>query len=165
MTSKEFLLDQFISGYDVNGWFVALKNAIANLTVEDAAWKPENMDNSIWGILTHLNFYNKKHLKKFKGEVIEKSNLENHETFANTENNKEKGWQFEVERFDSIMNDWRDALESAEEDKFAQKVSAENQTAWAEVIGLINTHNAYHGGQIVVLRKLQGNWDSSKGVS
>jgi len=29
----------------------------------------------------------------------------------------------------------------------------------------INTHNAHHGGQIVLLRKLQGSWDSKGGVS
>lgn len=32
MTTKEFLLDQFTSGYDVNVWFVALKNTVRNLS-------------------------------------------------------------------------------------------------------------------------------------
>ena len=63
------------------------------------------------------------------------------------------------------MAEWRDLLESADEDKFANAVSAENQTAWWEVVSNINTHNAHHGGQIVLIRKLQGSWDSSKGVS
>ena len=31
MTTKEFLLDQFTSCYDENGWFVALKNTLNNL--------------------------------------------------------------------------------------------------------------------------------------
>ena len=165
MTTKEFLLDQFTSGYDKNGWFVALKNALNNLSAQDAVWKPDGADNSIWGILAHLNFYNERYLKRFKNEPIQKLNLENSETFAGAENASDKEWQAEIERFDRIMKEWRNALESADESKFSQAVSAENQSPWAEVVGLINTHNAHHGGQIVILRKLQGSWDASKGVS
>ena len=165
MTTKEFLLDQFITCYDENGWFVALKNTVRNLSATDAAWKPDGADNSIWGILAHLNFYNERYLKRFKNEPLEKSNLENHETFANAEDASEEAWQAEIERFDAIMNGWRKAIESADEGKFAQAVSAENESLWAEVVGLINTHNSHHGGQTVVLRKLQKSWDASKGVS
>jgi hypothetical protein len=58
MTTKETLLEQFTACYDENGWFVALKNALKNLTAEQAIWKTENLDNSIWEIVHHLNFYN-----------------------------------------------------------------------------------------------------------
>jgi len=165
MTTKEFLIEQFTVCYDENGWFVALKNALRNLTAEQASWKTENLDNSIWEILAHLNFYNERYLKRFKGEQLAPSNLENSETFAGAENASETAWQAEVERFDMVMSEWRNLLESADEDKLAQAVSAENNSPWREVISNINTHNAHHGGQIVVLRKLQGSWDASKGVS
>jgi len=70
MFIKTILLDQFTTCYDENGWFVALKNAIAGLNVEQAAWKPEGADNSIWGILSHLNFYNHAYLQRFRGAPI-----------------------------------------------------------------------------------------------
>ena len=162
---KATLLEQFNACYDENGWFVALKNTVRNLSAQDAVWKPEKADNSIWGILAHLNFYNERYLKRFRGEAVDELILENSETFSGAESASEAAWQAEVERFDAIMNDWRNALESADESKFEQVVSAENQSPWAEIVGLINTHNSYHGGQIVVLRKLQGSWDASKGVS
>jgi uncharacterized damage-inducible protein DinB len=165
MTTKEFLLDQFTSCYDVNGWFVALENTLNNLTAEQAAWKPDGADNSIWGILSHLNFYNERYLKKFKNEPVGKIEMENSETFAAAENASEDDWKREIERFNALMSGWRNALESADESKFGQAVSAENQSTWAEVVGLINTHNSHHGGQIVILRKLQKSWDAAKGVS
>ena len=37
MTTKETLLEQFTACYDENGWFVALKNALENLTADEAA--------------------------------------------------------------------------------------------------------------------------------
>ncbi len=63
---KSILIEQFTACYDENGWFVALKNAVKNLTAEQAIWKPENLDNSIWEIVHHLNFYNEAYLKRFK---------------------------------------------------------------------------------------------------
>jgi uncharacterized damage-inducible protein DinB len=165
MTTKEILLEQLNVCFDENGWFVALKNAVRNLTAQQAAWKPENLDNSIWEILAHLNFYNERYLRRFQGESIEQLNIENSETFAGAEAASEEAWQAEAARFDRVMSEWRKLIESAGEDRLAQAVSKENQSPWWEVISNINTHNAHHGGQVVVLRKLQGSWDASKGVS
>lgn len=164
MTGKEFLIDQLTMSFDENGWFVALKNGLKNLTAEQAAWKPDTLDNSIWGTLAHLNFYNERYLRRFKGEAVPPATGENSETFVNSDAS-ESAWQAETEKFDRIMSEWRAAIESAAEEKLSQMVSAENQSPWWEVISNINAHNAHHGGQIVVIRKLQGSWDASKGVS
>jgi len=174
MTTKKILLEQLTVGFDQNGWFVALKNALNNLTAEQAAWKPESLDNSIWGTLAHLNFYNERYLRRFRGEELPPSSLENSETFSTRENRKtfeggeaasESEWRAEIERFDRIMSQWREQIEAATDEKLAQAVSAENQSPWWEVIANINSHNAHHGGQVVVIRKLQGSGDASKGVS
>ncbi len=63
------------------------------------------------------------------------------------------------------MSEWRSVLESTDESKLSQFVPNKGETTWAEIIGLINTHNAYHAGQVLALRKLHGNWDAANGVS
>ena len=165
MNLKSALTEQFTTIYDHNAWFVALKNALQNLTAQQAAWKPENADNSIWEILSHLNYYNRAYLERFKGVdyVYPKSN--NDETFAGSENISEDAWKSEIANFEAIMSEWRELLENANEDKFSQPVSERNKSEWGSVFSQITLHNAHHGGQIVLLRKLQGSWDSSKGVS
>ena len=35
---------------------------------------------------------------------------------------------------------------------------------WASEIAHIGTHNAYHVGQMIIVRKLQGSWNPEKGV-
>lgn len=165
MTTKELLLEQFTACYDENGWFIALKNAVENVTAEQATWKAENSDNSIWETLSHLNFYNEAYLKRFKGIDYVYPTTNNDETFSSAENASEEAWASELERFDSVMSEWRNLLESADESKFDEAVSATNKARWSSLISHINTHNAHHGGQIVLLRKLQGSWDSQKGVS
>lgn len=165
MTTKEILLEQFTACYDQNGWFVALKNTLENLTAQQAIWKPENSDNSIWETLSHLNFYNEAYLKRFKGIDYVYPTTDNNETFSSAETLSEEAWRAEIERFDSVMSEWRNLLEAAAETKFDEAVSATNKALWGSLISHINTHNAHHGGQIVLLRKLQKSWDARKGVS
>jgi hypothetical protein len=74
-------------------------------------------------------------------------------------------WQAAVERFGQIMSGWRSALENADESKLAELAPPYNESSWVTIIANINAHTAHHGGQIVLLRKLQGSWDSGKGVS
>jgi uncharacterized damage-inducible protein DinB len=165
MTTKQILLKQFTATYDENGWFVALKNAVYNLTAEQAAWKPENADNSIWEMLAHLNYYNYAYLERFKGVDYVYPGNDNDETFASDANISETAWQAEIDKFDAIMTEWRELIDLADEAKFDEAVSATNKSLWSELLSHVNLHNAHHGGQIVILRKLQGSWDASKGVS
>lgn len=164
MTGKEILLEQFTACYDENGWFVALKNTLENLTAGEANWKTANLDNSIGEILTHLNFYNEAYLKRFKGVDYVYQIEDNDETFTSAAS--EKDWQAEIERFNAIMSEWRELLDAAGDDRFDEAVSKTNQASWAKLLSNLNAHNAYHGGQIVVIRKLQGSWSAAQeGVS
>jgi predicted secreted Zn-dependent protease len=49
--------------------------------------------------------------------------------------------------------------------KFDEPVPTKSERRWSELIADVNAHNAYHGGQILLLRKLQGSWNPEKGVS
>lgn len=162
MSTKNVLLDQFTTCYDTNGWFVATKNAIAGVTAEQAEWKPEGADNSIREIINHLNYYNNAYLQRFKGIDYEYKVADNDETFDKGE---AATWEAEAARFDAIMNEWRELLKSSDKAKLRQTAPPKNESTWSELISMINTHNAHHGGQIVLLRKLQGSWNPKKGVS
>jgi uncharacterized damage-inducible protein DinB len=161
---KETLLDQFTACYDENGWFVALKNALTGVTAEQAVWKPESSDNSIWETLSHLNYYNFAYLQRFKGIDYEYEVPDNDATFTSGDAS-EAEWQAVTDKCDSLMNEFRSLIESADDSKFDEAVSASNTARWATLISHINAHNAYHAGQILLLRKLQGSWDPKKGVS
>ena len=162
--NKETLLKQYDRCYNENGWFVAVRNTIEGITAKQAAWKPEASDNSIRESLSHLSYYNNAYLQRFKGIDYPYDVADNDETFRGGDLSDDE-WQTEVAEFDAIMTEWRGLLESADESKFDEPVSAENQATWAELIANVNAHNAYHGGQILLLRKLQGSWNPEKGVS
>jgi hypothetical protein len=53
------------------------------------------------------------------------------------------------------MTDYEKLVESTDEQKLS---------SMATMVANICTHNAYHVGQIVYVRKLQGSWNAEKGV-
>jgi hypothetical protein len=66
-----------------------------------------------------------------------------------------KTWDKTVSKVDSIATEWEKAIEAADEEKLKE---------WYPTLANINTHNAYHTGQIIYIRKMQNWWDPEKGV-
>ena len=162
---KEILERQFSLCFDENGWFVGVRNALDGVTVEQAAWRPEGSDdNCIWETLSHITYYNNAYLQRFKGIEFEYDVENNDQTFSTGEYT-EADWQADLAKFDAVMNEFRELIRSADESKFAEPVPTNTSRRWWEVIADINAHNAYHGGQVLLLRKLQGAWNPEKGVS
>ena len=64
-------------------------------------------------------------------------------------------WNDIVQRLDLVMKNLETELEKMPEEKL---------TKAAPTISHISTHNAYHTGQILYVRKLQGSWNPANGV-
>ena len=155
------MLEQFTSCYDKNTWFVALKNTLEGVTENEALWKREGSDNSIWETVSHLNYFNFAYVERFKGVDYRYPADGNDATFVAGEASDE-AWKAEVAKLDAILNEFRDLIRNADGGKFDEPVSASNPASWATLVSNINAHNAHHGGQSVLLRKMQGSWDRAK---
>lgn len=151
-TLKSVLLEQLRTTHNTKDWFVDGNTAIAGLTPEQANWTDGKGNHSIGQLTYHLVFWNQRSLAKFKGEAQGDFSGNNDETFNNFDSKK---WTATVQQFDQVMTDWEKAVESADDRKLEK---------WYSIIAHVGTHNAYHIGQIVYIRKLQGSWDPDKGV-
>ena len=158
---KEILIEQHTACYDQNVWFVSLKSALDGVTAEQAAWKPAGVDNSIWETVNHLIFWNERWTRRYLGELNYPEDIENTGTFKSDETD----WQVTVDRAYAVMDDWREKLNNIDDDKLNSPVNDQDDSPWWSPLAQQNIHNAYHSGQIVLLRKMQGAWDRSKGVS
>jgi hypothetical protein len=151
VTLKSILLDQLRTTHNQKDWFVDGNTAVAGLTPEQAAWKDASGNHSVGQLASHLIFWNRQALAKFKGETPAKFSGNNDDTF----NFDPKNWAATVKDLDEVMKEWEEAVEAADEKKLE---------AVAPTIARIGTHNAYHIGEIVYVRKEQGSWDPEKGV-
>lgn len=151
-TLKSILLEQLKSTHTSEEWFVPANIAIEGLTAEQANWKDSNKNHSIAQLTTHLIFWNEQSLAKFKGETPAAFDGNNKETFSPV--NKDT-WAATVKKLDDVLTEWENVIEAADDAKLA---------SWYSTIAHIGTHNAYHIGQIIYIRKMKGWWDDSKGV-
>jgi hypothetical protein len=60
-----------------------------------------------------------------------------------------------VKKLNQVLTDWDTAVETADDQKLTENAS---------LIAHVGAHNAYHIGQIIYVRKLEGAWDPAKGV-
>ena len=151
-TLKSILLDQLHSTHDKSDWFVCANVAVANLTPEQANWSDGKGNHSVGQLTYHLLFWNSRSLATFQGHPLPNFKGENTETFDKFD---AKSWNDTVNKLNQVMTDLEKVVANASDAQLAQ---------WAPTIANIATHNAYHIGEIVMVRKEQGVWDASKGV-
>ncbi|WP_243521443.1 DinB family protein [Bacillus pseudomycoides] len=161
MNRKDIFLEQLLACHNENNWFVSLQSALDGLTEEQAAWKNTDGTNSIWEIVNHLIFWNDRVLKRFYGSSVQEHIETNDDTFQNPRN---LDWNSTVAQIDTIMDKWQTALHTCDETKLDLPRSAETEETWTAVLLNFTIHNAYHIGQIISIRKQQGNWNSEHGV-
>jgi uncharacterized damage-inducible protein DinB len=158
-TQRSVLLSEHHSTHDQAEWFTPANTAVAGLTAEQAKWVPKNAEgkldpnanHSVGMLAYHLVFWNENALARLRGEKTT-SPSNNNETFNDFD---AAHWDDIVRRLDQVMK----ALE-AEVDKMPEEKLAKA----AQTISHISTHNAYHTGQILYVRKLQGSWNPANGV-
>ena len=151
-TLRGVLLEQLRTTHNDEDWFVPAGVAVKGLTAEQAKWNPGKGNHSVGQLAYHLWYWNDRELKKFKGEKQEAFDGNNNETFDRFTTAQ---WEELVKKLDQVMTDWEKAVETADEQKLAENAS---------LVAHVGAHNAYHIGQILYVRKLQGVWDPANGV-
>ncbi len=151
-TLRSLLLHELRTTHNKAEWFVPINTAVEGLTAEQANWQPPNGGHSAGQLAYHLLFWNRRNLNNLKGIKNDKFTGDNKETFDKFDS---KQWADIVNQLDQVMTDLEKLVETADDQQLAK---------WANTIGNLCAHNAYHIGQIVYVRKLQGTWNPDNGV-
>ena len=147
------LLEQLHSTNSAEDWFVPVATAIDGVTAEQAQWKPTGKDaHSVGQLAYHIWYWDTYMLAQFKGQKPEKFDGNNNETFDKFSPGQ---WDDLAKKLKQEMADWETAVQNASDADLAKGAS---------LIAHIGAHRAYHVGQILYVRKLQGSWDPKKGV-
>jgi uncharacterized damage-inducible protein DinB len=151
-TLKGVLLEQLQTTHNKKDWFASASDAVDGLTAEQASWRDGKGNHSVGQLAAHLVFWNRQQLAKFNGEAPPAFSGDNNETFNSFDAAK---WAATVRDLNDVMVAWERAVEGADDQKLQK---------WASAIAHIGAHNAYHIGQMVYIRRLQGSWNPEKGV-
>ena len=136
---------------------VDLETAIAKLPPKLRGVKPKGFPHTAWQLLEHIRIAN--------WDILEFSKNANHVSppwpegyWPKTEAPPNAGaWDKSVRQVRSSMSGMIRLVRSKKTDLFARIPHGTGQTVLREAL-LIADHNAYHVGQIVLLRRLLGAW-------
>lgn len=153
--AKDILTDQLLANANDPSWYEPFSVAVENLSEEQAFWKPNEDSNSIAEIVQHLLYWNQTWQTRYEASHVDAvpSIGNNDNSFIIPENfifNDLKKQLLEVLiRWEKLLTD-----EKIESDVkgFPEVVK------WWQVLGNVSTHNAYHIGQIIYIRKMLKNW-------
>jgi uncharacterized damage-inducible protein DinB len=151
-TWRDVLLAELKSTHTSEEWFVPANIAVKGLTAEQANWSDGKGNHSVGQLTYHLLFWNRQALARLKGEKPAKFSGNNTETFDKFD---AKSWNETVSGLDQVLSDLEKWVETADEAKLKEQASTFTH---------ISTHNAYHIGQIIYVRKQQGSWNPENGV-
>ncbi|USG64664.1 DinB family protein [Brevibacillus ruminantium] len=160
MNRMDLLVHGLDCTYAKEDWYPPLKDALAGLTAAQASWRPPGeAGNTIWENVSHLLFYKERLLQRLQNqdEVTADSNDDTFTPSGGPED--EAAWQADVKRMETVHHQLRSLLETFDEDAFDRPspIKTLGLSVWSIIL-----HDAFHTGQIVQIRKLQGSWPARR---
>jgi len=147
-------LVELLRGRDAH---VNFDTVIAGLPAKLRGAKPKGLPFTPWRLLEHMRIA--------QWDILEFSRNPKHVSPKFPENYWPKGdappdaaaWKASVESFRADLGAMQALVENPDTDLFAPIPHGQGQTILREAM-LVADHNAYHVGQLVILRRLLGAW-------
>ncbi|MED1864331.1 DinB family protein [Fictibacillus nanhaiensis] len=155
MSRAEFLVNVLDSTFDKESWYAPLKASMEGLTAKQASWKPPGeATKSIWENVNHLIYYKERLVATLENR--EWKRIDGNDTFFITKvTEDDDDWNLTIERADNVHNKLKDLLIKMSSEDFKENGLE------SDLIDIF-LHDAYHTGQIMLLRKMQGSWPSHR---
>jgi len=145
---KKLLSDHF----DGSPWLdVSIMDTLKNISASQAAKKTDHV-NSIWQIVNHMIAWRETNLKRLKDEMVAAPENNFIEEIKDT---SEEAWQATLKKLERSQHNILSFVSTAT-DAMLEKVYITNGFSYYEHLQGILQHDAYHLGQIVLLKKLIG---------
>lgn len=144
---KSILLEQLKNTHTNQEWFVPTNVAVKGLTAEQSNWKDSTDNHSIAELVSHLIFWNERVLLAYQKNTTPDFKENNEVTFKKFTG---QDWELATKKLDSIQTTWEELVLKATDSQLNE---------WSSSIANICSHNAYHTGQIIYIRKRNGWWE------
>ncbi|MRN53153.1 DinB family protein [Paenibacillus monticola] len=150
----EVLANQLLANANDPSWYVPFTEAVQGLTQEEAGWKVSEDTNSIAELVQHLLYWNETWQIRYKECDVHAVPPvgSNDSTFTVVQ---DKPFDALQKQLLTVLLYWQEILT---QEQLATDVPGIPGSKWWEVVGNVTTHNAYHIGQIVLIRKVQKSW-------
>jgi len=147
--------------FDRAGWHTDLNRALEGLTAEQALWRPAPGQHCIWDHVNHLTAWTEELCRTLSGEPPRRELYETLEPgWPPPQSTDQAGWDAAVARLKGAHRNLVDTVARMTAGELAQR-SKKGVPRAVRIIGCAN-HYSYHGGQVILLRRLQGTWEPER---
>ncbi len=161
MSDDEAIRDHVLKLLKGRQGHIDFETTLANLPQEFQGKKPEGAPHTPWQLLEHMRIA--------QGDILEFSRDPEHVSpkfpegyWPDSEAPPDEGaWQESVTSFAADLQAMADLVADPSTDLYARIPHGSGQTILREAL-LVADHNAYHLGQLVLLRRLLGVWIEGK---
>jgi hypothetical protein len=151
---REHLIDLLTKG----NAHATFDQAVKNMPVELRGKRPKGAEHSPWQLLEHLRIA--------QGDILEFSRDANYKSPKWPDEYwptkpappDDKAWDKTVRAFRKDLKSMCELVTDAQTDLYAKIPHGDGQTILREAL-LVADHNAYHVGQLVLVRKMLGAWE------
>ena len=150
MTERLRLQKLFEDHYDGSPWLdVNIVDTLSDVTAIEASTNFNNL-NSIWQITKHMMEWRKANMQRASGIIL---HAPSHNFIYELKDKSEKAWNILKQEFHHVHLEFIEFIKQYDSINF-DKLYEPNQHTYYEHIQGILQHDAYHLGQIVILKKL-----------
>ncbi len=156
-TPIQSIVKELIALFKKGNAHVSFNDAINNISFEDLGKKPGNLPYSIWQLTEHIRIA--------QSDIVEFSTNKNYKPLnwpndywpKETVPKNESAWKKSVDSIKDNLKIFIELLKDENADLFTPFAYGEGQNLLREAM-LIADHTSYHTAEIVIIRRLLGNW-------
>jgi uncharacterized damage-inducible protein DinB len=154
LTQVEIFAKQLEHSFSGGAWHgPSVAEALARVDATTAAAHPLPGAHSIWEIVHHLTVWNDVPRRRIDGERLE--NLSSARDWPPVEEVSAKAWQAALAGLEAAHDALRARVLKLADEQLDDPVAGSDPTVRGMLFGVVQ-HNAYHTGQIALLRKGAG---------
>ncbi len=157
---KEQFIDAVTSGLQGKWTHIDPKRALKELTPATAKKKPQDFEHSCWELLHHIVLWCEIIIKQLKGEAPNWNETQKIEDWPSPESLQDDSNFYEL--LDLFFSYIEEAQKLLNEVDFTKMSAGWPELSIPKLYMVFLQHTSYHIGQIVVIRKILGDWQEKK---
>ncbi len=151
MTEIERIVDQLERSRAGEAWHgPSLAEALGDVSAEEAAARPLPAAHSIWELVDHLRIWNEIPRRRIEGEAI--ASVEPAASWPQAAGSSGTAWDAARRELAAAQRELEAVARGLSPERLAEPAPGPGPDV-AGVLHGVAQHNAYHGGQIVLLKK------------
>jgi uncharacterized damage-inducible protein DinB len=159
LSQSEFFVDQLKRAHAGDPWHGSSRAALlADVTADEARRRPAPSVHSIWELVLHMTAWTREVTRRLQGRNAAEPEMGDWPALPPVPD--DAAWQAALSALDAAHVALRDTVRGLDAARLAERVGDERNAALgtgvtvAQTINGLVQHDAYHSGQIAVVKKL-----------